>query len=225
MTGILRTRRAAAAALGIAALAIVAAAGAYAATGGGSRITVCVHRQGGGLYQARHCRRHDRKLTWNARGQRGITGLTGPAGRRGPAGARGRAGATGPAGPLLNTLPSGRTETGAFMASAYTSTFPATTSTTISFPIRLASAPAATYVKAGSPPTAACPGSPTAPAAAPGNLCIYESSAQTYTTMGVFNTASDTVGASRFGAGLLFRDDTAGGTSVGAMGTWAVTAP
>ncbi len=221
MTQILRAGRRAGAVAGITALVIAATAGGYAGTAGGT-IKVCVHRRGGGLYQARHCRRQDRKLSWNARGERGPSGGPGPLG---PAGPGGPVGSTGPAGPLLSTLPSGRTETGTYYASAYASSLPTLASTQISFPIPLASAPTANYLTRGSPPTAACPGSPAAPAAAPGNLCIYESSAGNNVSTLIFDTADNKPGASAYGVGLLFRDDTTAGGGVGAGGTWAVSAP
>lgn len=78
--------------LGIIAIAIAAAGGAYAATST-SAITVCIHRHGGALYKAKKCARHDKKLSWNAKGQ---TGPAGPTGATGPPGARGPQGLPGP---------------------------------------------------------------------------------------------------------------------------------
>jgi hypothetical protein len=84
------------------ALVVVAAAGvAYAASSGGT-ITVCVHRDGGGLYQAHKCAKHDMKLSWDrtgAQGAPGATGAQGTAGAPGPQGPKGDTGATGPQGP------------------------------------------------------------------------------------------------------------------------------
>jgi hypothetical protein len=62
--------------LGILALVVAGAGGAYAANGGGGKITVCVHKTGGGLYRARHCAKHDGKLSWNAKGNTGSPGVT-----------------------------------------------------------------------------------------------------------------------------------------------------
>jgi len=62
---------------------VVAAAfagGAYALGSRGGTITTCVHRHGGGLYVARRCSKHDKKLSWNT------VGPTGPAAAAGPAG-------------------------------------------------------------------------------------------------------------------------------------------
>jgi hypothetical protein len=93
MRRLLTTRRAAATALGIIALVAIASGAAFAATRGGGSITACVHKLGGGLYQSRHCAKHDGKLAWSAAGPRGV------AGPQGPAGAQGDAGAQGPQGP------------------------------------------------------------------------------------------------------------------------------
>jgi hypothetical protein len=99
-------------AAGLGTLALVLTAGGIAdATSGGApkRITACVHRGSGLLYRAKHCKRHDRKLTWNVRGRRGPAGPQGPPGPTGPRGGprgarglrglRGLRGATGPRGP------------------------------------------------------------------------------------------------------------------------------
>ena len=77
-------------AVGVLALVIVAAAGvALAAGGGAKKITVCVSKSDGTLYQAKKCEKHDKKLTWNQKGQTGATGPTGPAGANGANGANG----------------------------------------------------------------------------------------------------------------------------------------
>lgn len=63
----------------MAAVAAVAG-GAYAAIAASSSktITACVHRIGGGLYQAHKCAPHDKRLQWNVRGPTGQTGAAGP---------------------------------------------------------------------------------------------------------------------------------------------------
>jgi hypothetical protein len=83
--------------LGVIVAVIALGGGAYAATRGGSKITACVHRSGGGLYKARRCARRDKKLSWNVVGPRGV------AGPRGAAGSHGSSGATGPIGLTGNT--------------------------------------------------------------------------------------------------------------------------
>jgi hypothetical protein len=79
----------AAVALGAIALVIAAAGGAYGAYAAtaANTITVCIHHNGGGLYQAHKCANHDKKLTWNQQGPQGATGLPGPQGVPGAAGA------------------------------------------------------------------------------------------------------------------------------------------
>lgn len=61
---------------------VVAAAfagSALAATSSSSNsISACVHHQGGGLYSAKHCARHDHRLTWSIQGPQGATGPAGP---------------------------------------------------------------------------------------------------------------------------------------------------
>jgi hypothetical protein len=62
----------------------LAGGGAYAlAASSGKTITVCVSHKGGALYKARRCKRHDKKLRWNARGPAGPTGPQGPQGAPG----------------------------------------------------------------------------------------------------------------------------------------------
>jgi hypothetical protein len=94
MRQLLADRNVPALALAAIALALAAGGGAYAATVGSATITVCVHRRGGGLYEARRCVKGNTKLSWN------VTGPPGPPGPRGPRGAlvrgsRGLQGATG----------------------------------------------------------------------------------------------------------------------------------
>ena len=95
-------------------------------------------------------------------------------GATGASGATGLRGVTGPAGPLLSALPAGATETGSFEADATATTLGDIAGASISFPTPLATAPTPNVVSSGS--TSACPGSLTAPSAAPGELCIYEGS-------------------------------------------------
>lgn len=93
MKRLLTGRNAPVLALGAIALVIGAAGGAYAAGSGSGTITVCVHHHGGGLYKAHKCAKHDKKLSWNAKGQTGPVGPQGATGSQGPPGP-----STGPAG-------------------------------------------------------------------------------------------------------------------------------
>jgi hypothetical protein len=60
------------------------------------RIVACVRHDGGGLYIARTCRRHDKRVIWNTAGPEGVAGAPGSAGSPGAAGATGATGSRGP---------------------------------------------------------------------------------------------------------------------------------
>ncbi len=95
-----------AAALGVAAL-LLAGGGAYAlASSTGGTISVCVKHNGGALYEAKKCAKHDQRLSWNKQGPVGATGRTGATGATGLQGPKGD---TGPQGPgavsFATTLP------------------------------------------------------------------------------------------------------------------------
>lgn len=76
-------------AIGVLALVIAVAGGAYAASGGGGakKITVCVAKGDGTLYQAKKCQKKDKKLTWNQKGPAGPAGANGTNGAAGANGA------------------------------------------------------------------------------------------------------------------------------------------
>ncbi len=98
------------------ALVLALAGTAFAASGGvtaiaskhaKARIYACVTEQFGTLNLTTanaHCPHGERKISWNAKGPRGVRGHRGPAGADGPAGA---AGEQGPAGPQGETGPAG----------------------------------------------------------------------------------------------------------------------
>jgi hypothetical protein len=94
-----------------------------------------------------------------------------------PKGERGERGERGEPGPLVETLPSGKTETGIYGAAGTRASggMAYTPGTAVSFPIPLAIRPTLNVIKKGAPSTAQCPGSVKAPRATAGNLCIYES--------------------------------------------------
>jgi hypothetical protein len=202
-------------ALGTVALVVGAAGGAYATSGSGS-ITVCIHHNGGGLYKAHKCAKHDRKLSWN------VQGPTGPRGTQGPQGN------AGPPGPATGTASSGLTQRGVFNLEALEGAgdfFGAS----ISFPLELASAPKPVVVPAGgpNPDPAHCPGTVDAPSAAPGYLCLYDAfaanSSGTASTNPSVYSIDGQVGASPFGAKI---ETTAVSTALAYVeGSWAVTAP
>jgi hypothetical protein len=85
-------------ALGVALAALVVAASGVsyaAASRTPGTISGCVHRKGGGLYVARECAGHDRRLAWNITGTAGAPGKTGAAGTPGTLGAPGAPGTPG----------------------------------------------------------------------------------------------------------------------------------
>jgi hypothetical protein len=81
-----------------AAALLIAGGGGYAlASSSSDTITVCIKHQGGTLYKARKCAKHDTELSWNKLGPRGLQGplgLQGPQGPQGVAGTNGTNGAT-----------------------------------------------------------------------------------------------------------------------------------
>ena len=134
-------------ALGVIALVVVAAGGAYAATTSSPTITVCIHKKGGSLYKAAKCAKGDSKLSWNAKG------VAGPAGTRGLTGATGATGSAGAVGPAGATGPTGATgQTGATGANGAVHGYAAAQSTTVTLtsnsyvPIITESVPAGSYI-------------------------------------------------------------------------------
>jgi len=136
----------------------------------------------------------------------------------------------GVAGPLTTTAPSGGTQLGSFAAEG-TATAPSenVAETSISFPLKLASAPSVIEMAVGATPTADCPGTAQTPAAAAGYLCLYFAHVE---NLNAANPAYDlypavpggvAAGASTFGT-LLTAQSTAS-AQVDADGSWAVTAP
>jgi hypothetical protein len=180
-------------------------------------------------------------------GLKGATGVTGPtgvgtAGVTGPTGV-GTAGATGPTGsPWVagGTLPKGATETGVWTFGSYDEPMTNGPLTPLRVPISF-TIPLAVeldvsnvhFLEEGDASTPECPGSPSAPKAKEGHLCLYttdESEQKGFTgepgdwfPNGIAkagNPAED--GAST--AGAVFRV-WALGENAFAYGTWAVTAP
>ena len=86
MRGIGVIRPSSATLVAVVALGAGVAGGALAAGNASPTITACVHKHGGGLYRAKHCARHDRKLSWNELGPQGPPGNVGQQGPQGPPG-------------------------------------------------------------------------------------------------------------------------------------------
>jgi hypothetical protein len=155
---------------------------------------------------------------------------------RGATGAQGPKGDPGPGGPLLDTLPSGKTLFGTYAVlgkASVSSGIDDREAAPISFQFPLAAAPARSVLVpsgAANPDPTNCPGSPTAPAATAGTLCVYEGvKVNTTGTKLCAAAVSGTCGAGAAGTSDRF------GSSVEAFaaadgvyltsGTWAVTAP
>jgi hypothetical protein len=168
-------------------------------------------------------------------GTAGIQGPPGPAGEPGPRGPQGPAGAPGPPGPrgergdpggLSPTLPSGLTLRGVYRVAGGQATAPAGTlaADSLTFAMPLTFGPAAHIVLVGAAPPAQCPGTATAPSAAPGNLCVYEAAAVNAAGQAMVDPSTNLLGeASRYGAAVLAVSNEPG--FFVSTGTWAVTAP
>jgi len=150
---------------------------------------------------------------WSHEAQRAAPGDL-PAGQDGALGAPGANGAPGPAGPLPDVLPSGRTLRGSYEDQAPNGGL---VDELTSFAFALATAPATHLWLLGNsnPDPVHCTGSPTAPQAAPGHLCVYEGSKS---TPGV---SAMILSGDRFGFTPAYFHATGGFSA----GTWAVTAP
>jgi hypothetical protein len=125
------------------------------------------------------------------------------------------------------TLKSGATEKGIWADVATAGASGEVTVGTVFFPIPLASNPTAHFIPSGTTPPSGCSGTLAAPAASPGNLCVFESFPSiNLTHLDFYNpeTNSETATASgKTGALAVFTANAAGETQ--ATGTWAVTAP
>jgi hypothetical protein len=99
------------------------------------------------------------------------------------------------------------------------------TGAAISFEIQLASAPTAHFIRKGTTPPAGCPGSASAPAASPGNFCMYEAKGENVSFQGFENPITGETGGSvePFGAEVVALSAAAG--NFDESGSWAVTAP
>jgi hypothetical protein len=143
---------------------------------------------------------------------------------------------------FTSTLPPGKTETGAWEATAPESReFQSNITTAISFPIPLAKAlgeDAVHYVEAGGNGST-CPGNFEKPEAEPGNFCVYQREvggvnfvvSSTLAEAFIVNTAGNALGAGTSGAYVNLTqqehsgpDEVLYGKAI-AIGTWAVTAP
>ena len=118
-------------------------------------------------------------------------------------------------------LPGGRTVRGTF--AIFGTSASQVAFAPISFPVRLSAAPTPHYIPLGGAVPAGCSGVPSAPGAAPGHLCVFESETTADNDFNcVFNPITfDCASASIYGFGVS-QTGTVAGWSVG--GSWAVTA-
>jgi hypothetical protein len=165
-----------------------------------------------------------------ADGSDGATGPTGPQGLLGATGPQGVPGPTGPTGPgggggggetVFPTLPSGKTETGAWHAQFGGFENPAA----ISFPIPLSQPNAASISASGIVVTdvdgdATCTGTAVEPTAPAGHLCVYVAT-NGGGTPEVYSTDAATAGVGTGGALIYFSL----GAGAEANGSFAITAP
>jgi hypothetical protein len=121
-------------------------------------------------------------------------------------------------------LPPGKTMKGSYMVGAMSSGGTYYGLAVFSFPQQLAANPIPHYMAVGATPTAQCPGSNDAPAAAPGHLCIYENAKSNVATFTISDPARNLANTSgRWGAYIQITAAAAG--LFYSNGTWAVTAP
>jgi hypothetical protein len=148
-----------------------------------------------------------------------------PAGAKGAPGATGATGLQGPPGPFVDTLPSGKSEKGAYMMRGTAAAAAARAGADISFAIPLAAAPNGHFLASGAAATTECPGTAAAPTAAPGHLCIYEGFVDNMSLQSFQDPVTASTGSTTrpYGVGVV-GVSTAGGTFI-SSGAWAVTAP
>ena len=158
-------------------------------------------------------------------GPRGPQGISGKEGAPGKEGAAGKDGKTGEPGPLVGTLPTGKSLTGAFGGGSSGPKF-ASIEASISYAFPLAKSPELEVVQEGGLPTVHCPGNSEAPTAKPGYLCVYVTGQNG--EVGAVKGFGAADGNKNFQWGAVLFAEILGGcatTCFGEMfGTWAVTA-
>jgi hypothetical protein len=176
-----------------------------------------------------------------AAGSQGAAGPAGPAGPKGDAGAQGDKGATGAKGATGNagpegspwtaggTLPSGRTETGSWVAPNSAAGSSAAL-ITFTIPLPVAELGPGVYMAEGEAAKPGCTGGTAKdPKANPGFLCVYtglgkfKDKDQVATIKSGEALGATSAGVSKTGA-VLLGEEPNGGLGF-AAGTWAVTAP
>jgi hypothetical protein len=136
----------------------------------------------------------------------------------GPQGSAGPRGLTGPAGPFIDTLPAGKSVRGSFLLSNDATAANQIAATSISYGFQLRVEPdVETIFPAGTPP-AGCSGTPDAPNAAPGFVCVFLTATSPTSSFGIIAT---NLTPRRFGLGLLSNSTAAGRNEV--SGSWVAT--
>jgi hypothetical protein len=196
-------------------------------------IHACVNRRTGAVRivrSARSCKARrsgnseasEFAISWNKQGPPGQQGLPGPTGQGGQIGPGGQSGPPGPPGPVTGALPRGVTLRGTWTVRDQAVAMTNDISQPISWALSLATAPATHFVPPGNAAPSGCAGgTAAAPAADPGNVCIYEASG-TNASVNVFDPATAGFNTSEpYGTGILVTATATG--EYGAFGTWAVT--
>jgi hypothetical protein len=149
--------------------------------------------------------------------------LRGRRGRRGLQGVKGDKGDQGVPGPLLDTLPSGKTEVGKYYALDSPAPSGQFAVDVVSYQFPLPSTPIDRYLAPGAAPTAECPGSVDNPKAVPGHLCVYsQKRAGVQTSFSGDGMGFDALDRYGFAVNVV-SSGTAG--NFYDYGSWAVTAP
>src|ERR1700759_1568713 len=81
------------------AAAAIGAGGLAFAAAGGRVLNACANKKSGALRLATKCKKHERSVSWNVAGPRGLEGPQGATGSQGAPGAKGDTGAAGAQGP------------------------------------------------------------------------------------------------------------------------------
>jgi hypothetical protein len=152
-----------------------------------------------------------------------LLGKRGPSGAIGPQGPAGSQGPIGPQGQFVDVVPSGKTLVGTYAQRDHATLAGQDYIAAISFGFRFSTAPTPHFVALGTTPPVQCPGNGLNPQAAPGNLCIYETSMVNRSAPLIFDVNFDPNSSSTFGASVLTESLAAG--TIGTSGSWAATAP
>ena len=134
-------------------------------------------------------------------------------------------------GPTTTLAPSGSTQRGAFAVDGYAAATGSFVRSSISYPLQLSAEPLEVEVPYGgtNPDPAHCGGTPQAPGAARGYLCLYDRASSNVSVGGSGSNVQvsdvDGFGATTnvWGGELITRAAATGSVSV--TGSWAVTAP